>query len=84
MSTVTETETGTTASTSSVAVAVAASLNTVLETNSKESNGIITNDIDIPAPRTRSVFPTTDETSLFKEPFLLKISSTLSSSPIQQ
>ena len=62
MSTLTEAETGTTASTSSVAVAVAASLNTVLETNSKESNGIITNDIDVPAPRTRSVFPTTDET----------------------
>ena len=62
MSTLTEAETGTTASTSSVAVAVAASLNAVLETNSKESNGIITNDIDVPAPRTRSVFPTTDET----------------------
>ena len=62
----TEKERGTTASTSSSSVVVSDDTirepsNTILETYSRESNGTTTNDIDIPLPRTRSVFPTTDE-----------------------
>ena len=62
----TEKERGTTASTSSSSVVVSddtirETSNTILETYSRESNGTTTNDIDIPLPRTRSVFPTTDE-----------------------
>ena len=62
----TEKERGTTASTSSSSVVVSDDTirepsNTILETYSRESNGTTTNDIDVPLPRTRSVFPTTDE-----------------------
>ena len=61
----TRTERGTIASTSSSVVVsddtIRETLNTNLETYSRESNGTTTNDIDISIPRTRSVFPTTDE-----------------------